>query len=128
MKAARFGWVGAMLALALGLAMGTAHAQAKPTPEKTREEVSYLLAEIEKSGCSFERNGRTHDSATARSHMERKYKEVLKRKPDASTEDFIEAAASRSSITGRPYLVKCGDVAVQSGEWMRQKLASRKTP
>ena len=36
-----------------------------------------------------------------------------------TTEQFIERAASRSSMSGEPYLVKCGNGApVQSGQWL----------
>ncbi len=40
-----------------------------------------------------------------------------------TTEQFIERAASGSSMSGKPYLVKCGNGApVQSGEWLRTEL------
>jgi len=40
-----------------------------------------------------------------------------------TTEQFIEKAASGSSISGQPYLVRCGNSApAESGQWLRSEL------
>jgi hypothetical protein len=40
-----------------------------------------------------------------------------------TTEEFIEMAASGSSMSDQPYLVRCGNsTPVQSGQWLRSEL------
>ena len=40
-----------------------------------------------------------------------------------TTEEFIEMAASGSSMSGQSYLVRCGNgVPVQSSQWLRAQL------
>jgi hypothetical protein len=70
-------------------------------------EIDYLLDTIETSGCTFIRNGKEHEPAPARSHLEMKRKRG-KRYYD-STEEFIERIASSSSWSGKPYMIRCGD-------------------
>jgi hypothetical protein len=91
---------------------------------KVQAEVDALLAGIESSGCSFYRNGTWHGSKEAVAHLREKYDYLVARDLIATTEDFIERAASRSSFSGQPYQVKCGDgVAVASNRWLRDRLA-----
>lgn len=45
-----------------------------------------------------------------------------------STEQFIELAASASSMTGRPYLVRCGSgVPVPNGTWLLSRLQTMRS-
>jgi hypothetical protein len=99
---------------ALLLAACAARAEAPP------DEVEYLLSAIEASGCQFDRNGSVHDSAEARDHIARKYRYVKKRVD--SSEEFIEYAASRSSISGKPYHIVCGEERVASETWLLESL------
>jgi hypothetical protein len=39
-----------------------------------------------------------------------------------STEDFIESVASNSSVTGRPYEIRCGQVTTTSQQWLLKAL------
>lgn len=88
-----------------------------------RGEIEALLDRLERSGCQFNRNGTWHSSAEARTHLMRKLDYVEHRAPGGSTEDFITLAASESSRSGKPYLVKCGDTApVESRTWLTQQL------
>lgn len=87
-------------------------------------EVDLLLASVEASECSFYRNGTWHDSKAAVAHLRDKYDYLLVRKLIVTTEDFIERAATRSSVSGQAYEVRCGDhAAMASGRWLREKLA-----
>lgn len=98
-------------------------AQAAP-PRSVQAEVDSLLASIESSGCSFFRNGTWHDSKAAVAHLRDKYDYMTARGLIVSTEGFIEDAATRSSLSGRAYEVKCGDgAAVTSNRWLHDKLA-----
>jgi len=81
------------------------------------------MSRLETSGCEFNRNGTWHTAADAQSHLLRKLKYLEDRGAVQTTEQFIELAASSSSTTGQPYLVKCGSgAAVKSGAWLRSQL------
>jgi len=57
-------------------------------------------------------------------HINRKYEYLLKKGLVPNTEAFIERAASESSASGKPYLVKCGNQPeVESAAWLREALA-----
>lgn len=106
--------------LALALWSGPAHAA--PGPQATRE-ITALMAALGQSGCRFERNGDWHDAEDARAHLQRKYDALLRRDLVDTAEQFIERAASRSSITGRVYHVRCGTGPVrEAGPWFREQL------
>jgi hypothetical protein len=84
-------------------------------------EIAHLLEFVAESGCTFIRNGSEHSAQSAREHMETKYAHVKQRV--RTSEQFIEYAASRSSITGRAYTIRCGEVETPSGEWLIGELA-----
>jgi hypothetical protein len=88
----------------------------------TKAEIDQLLTRLQSSGCQFERNGSWHDGAEARAHIERKYRYLLRKQLVGTTEDFIALAASKSSVSGEPYQVKCGTQQVASGRWMADQL------
>ena len=88
-----------------------------------RAEIDALLSRLEASSCTFNRNGTWYPATEAKSHLLRKLKYLEDRGMVQSTEQFIELAASSSSTTGQPYLVRCGSGApVQSGTWLRSQL------
>ncbi|HEY0683482.1 MAG TPA: DUF5329 domain-containing protein [Steroidobacter sp.] len=90
---------------------------------KTRQEILHLISHLSASGCRFNRNGTWYDAARAVSHLNRKYEYLSKRDLIPNTEAFIERAASESSVSGKPYLVKCGNAPeVQSAAWFREAL------
>jgi hypothetical protein len=109
------------LGLLLGLALPSVASAAPPAIAQT--EINYLLGFIESSGCEFYRNGSWYDSKRAQAHLRDKY-EVLAAADQISTaEDFIEKAATKSSLSGRPYQVRCGGgEAVTSNQWLRDVL------
>jgi hypothetical protein len=87
------------------------------------EDIQYLLDAIERSGCEFYRNGSWYAAAEARSHLASKYREVDKRQPVRSAQDFIDWVGTRSSMSGEPYRVRCpGADAMMSAEWFRRAL------
>jgi hypothetical protein len=87
-------------------------------------EIAHLLAYIEKSGCQFYRNGTWYkDTRAAREHIEMKYAYFLQKGRIASAEDFIAWAATKSEISGKPYMVKRGDNAPQPlAQWLITEL------
>jgi hypothetical protein len=89
----------------------------------TQREISALLQALGSSQCDFFRNGSWYDSARAESHLARKL-DYFERKGLLSTaEAFIDDAASQSSMSGKPYQVRCpGHVAEPSAVWLKRKL------
>ncbi len=72
-------------------------------------EIQHLLCYIEGCGCQFSRNGTWYqDTKAVRKHVELKYGYFMKKGQIKSTEDFIKRSASKSEMSGKPYLVKCG--------------------
>jgi hypothetical protein len=98
-------------------------ALAADPPPAVQSEVAHLFAYIENSGCQFYRNGTWHDAHQARAHIERKYRYLCSKDQVSSTEDVIERTASTSSLSGKPYQVRCGNGAsVLTGDWLRTEL------
>ena len=102
-------------------------AQAEP---KTRAEIeiSYLLDQIQVSGCEFNRNGIWYSSKTAHSNLTDKFVKMEAESGIDTTEQFIETAATVSDDSGQPYKVRCHDgKAVTSGQWLRDELVHFRT-
>ena len=96
---------------------------AAPLSPAARTEIDGLLMRLVASGCEFNRNGNWYTAAEAKSHLSQKLKYLEDRSMVQTTEQFIEMAASTSSMSGQPYLVRCGNGApVPSGNWMRSEL------
>jgi Family of unknown function (DUF5329) len=111
--------------LAAGLLLfAAAHAaHAAPGPA-AQAEISYLLSTVANSDCEFYRNGNWYNSKFAADHISSKYKYLLAGNLVQSTEDFIEKAATRSSMSGRDYAIRCGGgAAVPTAQWLLILLA-----
>jgi hypothetical protein len=92
-------------------------------PSPARAEIDALLARLQLSPCAFNRNGSWHTGAEAKAHLLAKLEYLEVRNPIQSTEQFIEQAASKSSMSGQPYLVKCPNaVSVESRRWLLLQL------
>lgn len=87
-------------------------------------EIDYLLATVASSSCTFIRNGKEHKASDARDHLQMKRRRG-KRYFD-STEEFIERLASKSSWTGKPYRIRCGDEEVNAGDWFTALLTEHR--
>jgi hypothetical protein len=108
-----------LLATCVFVAAGTA----APLSPAARTEIDGLMSRLESSGCEFSRNGSWYTGADAKSHLLRKLKYLEDGGAVQTTEQFIELAASNSSTTGQPYLVRCGHGAtVESSTWLRSEL------
>lgn len=95
------------------------HVDAATPPPVVVAEIARLLAYVESSGCQFNRNGTWHDSREASLHLKAKERYLEDRGQIASAEDFIAKAATRSSMTGKPYTVRCASgPVVASNEWL----------
>ena len=90
------------------------------------EEIVHLLQYIEQSECVFTRNGKEHLGPEALEHIQMKYDYV--RKKVETTEDFIRYAATKSSLSGRLYLVRCDEVELPTAEWLKAELTRFRQP
>lgn len=109
-------------ALLAGLLLAAA-AGAASLPPTARSEIDGLLSRLAASDCQFKRNGSWHGAGEAQAHLRRKLDYLAGKGLVASAEQFIERAATQSSVSGQPYLVQCGSSpAVPSGKWLHSEL------
>jgi hypothetical protein len=74
-------------------------------------------------GAVFIRNGDEHAAADAADHLRRKWAAAGEFQ---SAEAFIEAVATRSSVSGRPYRIRLADGReVESGPYLLDVLAAQ---
>lgn len=98
-------------------------ATAAPLPAPARADVDALLNRLQSSGCEFNRNGTWYAGAEARSHLLKKLDYLEGKDMVATAEQFIERGASSSSMSGKPYLVRCaGKAPVESAAWLKAEL------
>ena len=94
--------------------------------EDLEEIVGYLLDYVAKSECVFIRNGKEHSSEKAVEHIRKKY-EHYKEKIE-TPEDFIRLAATKSMMSGRPYLVRLEEGSeIHCAEWLTAELSAYRT-
>ena len=114
---------GIVMPLLFGLAAALAPPMVDAAPSaQARVEIAKLIAVLGESRCQFQRNGSWHGPAEARAHLQRKYDYLLKKDKVDNAEQFIARAASRSSLSGRAYRVKCGKVEQASSAWFLSQL------
>jgi hypothetical protein len=97
---------------------------ATPTAELSEaDKIELLIAAVEKSGMTFVRNGKEYPSREAADHLRLKVSRAGKRVKTA--QQFIEHLASKSSMSGKDYLLKQPDGStIASRDWMRAELAA----
>jgi hypothetical protein len=110
------------LAAMLVLPFATPARAAPPAP--VQAEINFLLGYVEGSGCEFQRNGSWYASPAAQEHLRSKYGYLVGKDLIQSAEQFIDKAATASSISGQPYHVRChGGPLITSQQWLRDELA-----
>lgn len=125
-----FRWPVTCAAVLLTVLVSTPNpARAQDRAQDVRAEVAALLAVVEDGGCAFMRNGSWHTAAEARKLLEHKLSAAMRNPASmTSAEHFIAKSGTSSSMSGKPYLVRCGDSpAVESGTWLIGKLAAMRT-
>ena len=96
---------------------GVAAAEDKPEAKK----IEALLTHIEKLDAKFIRNGDEHDAKRAAEFLRVKWERADSDIKSAS--DFIEKLATKSSTSGKPYMIKFKDgKEVKSGEYLKDEL------
>ena len=113
-----------LVAWVLALALWLPGSASSALPASVRVEVECLLASVRNSGCLFFRNGTWHEGKAAEAHLRDKFDHLVFHGRIESVEDFIEGAATTSSLSGRPCSLKCaGSEAVSSDRWLLNRLA-----
>jgi hypothetical protein len=88
-----------------------------------RAEIEQLLAFVASSGCQFNRNNTWYAAPEASAHLAKKERYLEEHGQIATAEDFIAKAATKSSMTGKPYTVRCGsEPAIACDEWLMAEL------
>lgn len=89
--------------------------------EPVDAEIEVLIQAVASSGCEFERNGDRHEAAAAADHLRLKYRRG--KRYATSAEKFIDRLASKSSFTGRQYLMLCpGEDEQTANAWLHAAL------
>ena len=94
--------------------------------ETLDESIKFFLDYVAKSDATFIRNGQTHTPQEAANHIKAKYEHF---KSEIKTpEDFIRLAASKSLLTGQPYLVRTRDgKQMQLDAWLTAALKAHRS-
>ena len=109
-----------LLLLAILLSSTSYAADRKDIMEK---EIQHLFDHLKNSDCEFNRNGKWYNAEEAVEHINNKYQYLIKKGLINSTEQFIDRAASESSMSGKPYVVKCAQSKpIKSSVWFKREL------
>jgi Family of unknown function (DUF5329) len=117
-----------MLVIAFQASVYAASTYAAPVKPTVRAEIDALLAKLDASSCEFNRNGTWYGAAEAKKHLLQKLDYLERRSLVQTTEQFIERAASASSMSGLPYLVRCNKAEpINSKVWLQSVLATMRS-
>lgn len=122
-------WMGAkvgpfsqwMMAAGIFLIAVVTNVQAQAPPQATQE-IKGLLDFVEHSECQFVRNGNEYSGTRARAHLEKKLNYLEGKNMVNSAEDFIDLAATKSSMSGRDYEVRCPESVQPASTWLKREL------
>jgi hypothetical protein len=82
-------------------------ASSEKAAESLDQTINYLIDYVAGSKATFIRNGTSHTPTEAAEHIRAKYAHF--KKEIQTPEDFIRLAASKSLLSGKPYLVRLPD-------------------
>jgi hypothetical protein len=101
-------------------------AQAKSLSES--QKIEALIKHVgELKAAAFVRNGKPHTPAEAARHMRDKWQ--WRKDQINTTIEFIEIAATKSSVSGKPYLIRFSDgKEVSSADYLREQLRKLEHP
>lgn len=86
------------------------------------DEINHLLEFIAQSDCIYIRNGKEYSALEARDHIAGKYQSVKWR--IKTSETFISKIASRSSFSGKQYMIRCKEEEQPTEQWLSRELGN----
>ena len=110
-----------MMAAGISLIAIVTNGQVQATPQATQE-IMGLLDFVEHSECQFVRNGSEYPGPRARAHLEKKLNYLEGKNMVNSAEDFIDLAATKSSMSDRVYEVRCSEGVEPASTWLKREL------
>lgn len=110
-----------LIAAGISLTAMVLDAQAQTSPQAIQE-INGLLDFVEHSECRFVRNGSEYPGAQARAHLEKKLEYLEEKNKVNSAEEFIDLAATQSSMSGRAYEVRCPTGVQPANIWLKTEL------
>ena len=113
------------IALAVSLLLVSGPGRSAPT-DSVDQTIQYLIGHVSGSGLTFIRNTSEYTPGQAAEHMNMKYQHF---RDDIETPgDFIKLCATKSLLSGQPYLVVDGQgKALRTSDWLRAELAVYET-
>ena len=87
-------------------------------------EIEFLLSFVASSDCVFLRNGKEYQGLQASEHLAKKYNYAKSR--IKTPEDFIAKIASRSSMSKKPYHIRCEGKELLTEKWLTDALISHR--
>ena len=87
-----------------------------------KKKIEFLISSLETlKGAKFIRNGSEHEGKEAEHHLRMKLR--IADGNVQTADDFIRLCASKSFMTGKPYMIKYSDgKIIKSEEYFREKL------
>ena len=87
-----------------------------------KKKIDFLLSSVENmKGAKFIRNGTEHDGKEAAEHLRMKLQKAGGKVQTA--DDFVRLCASKSIISGQPYMIRSSDgKTINSEQYFREKL------
>ena len=105
------------------LLLAAAPADAAELSSSAQTEIDALLNRLGASKCQFYRNGSWHSGVEARDHLQMKLEYLVEKGLVTDSEEFIAKAGTESSMSGRPYKVRCPNQEEQpSAVWLGSEL------
>jgi hypothetical protein len=106
-----------ILFVILTLFSGTVSAQ----DDIEKKKIEFLISSVENfTGATFIRNGIAYDGKKAAEHLRMKLQNTVLVQ---TADEFIRLCASKSMITGKPYMIRLSDgKTIKSEEYFRKKL------
>ncbi|MFJ3370586.1 DUF5329 domain-containing protein [Pseudomonas sp. NPDC086251] len=116
-----------IMAAGISLIAIVTNGQVPATPQATQE-INGLLDFVEHSECQFVRNGSEYPGPRARAHLEKKLSYLEGKNMVNRAEDFIDLAATKSSMSGRAYEVRCPEGVESASTWLKRELQRLRQP
>lgn len=92
------------------------------------KKIDYLIERVSQVKGTFVRNGSDHSPLEARDHLRYKLNRAMNSwfapdKEEWTAVMFIEKIASKSSISGKPYLIRLEDgTTIPAADWLTARL------